>query len=327
VKDTNQKPGATGPQDAQIPAGQAGMRLDQALAALFPQHSRSQISRWMGEGLVLVDGRVPRPSERVRGGEQVRIDTPGVAVEAAAQPIELDVVYRDDALFVIDKPPGLVVHPGAGNPDRTLLNGLLFLDPALERLPRAGIVHRLDKDTSGLLVVARTETARRALVEQLKAREVSREYLAIVRGRLIAGGVIEAPVGRHRHDRLRMSVTARGRPARTDIRVAARYRAHTLVIARLHTGRTHQVRVHLAHRGYPLVGDPVYGGRPAPPAGASPQLRDALAGFRRQALHAQRLGLVHPDTGVALSWERPPPADMQRLIDALEYDARSQEKD
>jgi len=316
---------ASDPIHAQIPAGLAGMRLDQALAALLPGCSRSQLSRWISEGRVQLDERTPRARDRVRGGEQVRIETPPAAVEAAAQSVDLEVVYQDEALIVINKPAGLVVHPGAGNPDLTLMNGLLYLDAALERLPRAGIVHRLDKDTSGLLVVARTEPARLELIEQLKRREVSREYLAVVRGRMIAGGVIEAPLGRHRQDRLRMAVTARGLPARTDVRVLTRYRAHSLVGARLHSGRTHQVRVHLAHRGYPLVGDPVYGGRPAPPAGATAPLLEALAGFRRQALHAVRLGLVHPVSGSSMAWERPPPADMQRLIEALEYDARAEQ--
>jgi len=326
VKADTDNPPAGDPINAQIPAGLAGMRLDQALAALLPGCSRSQLSRWISEGRVQLDERTPRARDRVRGGERVRIETPAAAVEAAAQSVDLEVVFQDEALIVINKPAGLVVHPGAGNPDLTLMNGLLYLDAALERLPRAGIVHRLDKDTSGLLVVARTEPVRLELIERLKRREVSREYLAVVRGRMIAGGVIEAPLGRHRQDRLRMAVTARGLPARTDVRVLARYRAHSLVGARLHSGRTHQVRVHLAHRGYPLVGDPVYGGRPAPPAGATAALLDVLAGFRRQALHAVRLGLVHPVSGRPMSWERQPPEDMQRLIETLEYDARAEQQ-
>ncbi len=311
-----------------IPAEQAGARLDKALAMLFPDYSRSVIQQWIKDGRVSLDGVAQNQRHKVRGGEAVAIALPEPrSLAAAPQAIALDVVYEDDALLVINKPPGLVVHPGAGNPDLTLLNALLARDPDLTAVARAGIVHRLDKETSGLLVVARNEQVRRHLAAQLEQRTLKRRYLAIVCGVLISGGRIEAPIGRHATDRTRMAVTARGRPAVSHYRVVARYRAHTLVEVSLETGRTHQIRVHLAHRGFPIVGDPVYGGRLKIPAGASPELAVALHGFRRQALHATGLGLEHPVTGAHMEWERPPPADMQRLIDVLAADKQASERD
>jgi 23S rRNA pseudouridine1911/1915/1917 synthase len=306
-----------------IPQGLAGQRLDQALAAIFPEHSRSQLQQWIREGLVRVDGREPRARDKVHGDERVELRVPASrAVEWSAQPLPLALVYEDDTLVVVNKPAGMVVHPGAGNVDGTLLNALLHHDPGLAAIPRAGIVHRLDKDTSGLLVIARTDTARRHLTEQLKARTVKRVYTAIVRGVMVAGGTVEAPVGRHARDRTRMAVTARGRPAVSHYRIVARYRAHTRVQVHLETGRTHQIRVHLAHVGHPIVGDPVYGGRQYIPADAGPRLQAVLRGFRRQALHAGSLGLIHPASGEQRHWDCPLPEDMRELIDALEEDAR-----
>ena len=305
-----------------IPESMRGRRLDQALAELVPDYSRSRLQQWIRAGQVMLDDRLPKTREIVQGGEQVRIDAE-VAVETAseAQAIPLDVVYEDDDLLVINKPPGLVVHPAAGNPDGTLLNALLHHAPDLAALPRAGIVHRLDKDTSGLMMVARNLAAHTRLVADLQARDIRREYLAIVNTVLTAGGEVDAPIGRHPVDRKRMAVVSGGKPAVTHYRVVERFRAHTLVRLRLETGRTHQIRVHMAHIHCPVTGDPVYGGRLRQPRGAGDSLRAVLQGFRRQALHAQRLAFRHPGSGEPVSWEVPVPADMQELIEALRADA------
>ncbi len=310
----------------ELPAESAGMRLDQALARALPQYSRARLQGWIEAGAVTVDGRAPRARDKVQGGEQVDIRAQ-IEAETGVQPeaLPLDVVFRDRALFVIDKPPGLVVHPGAGNANHTLQNALLALDPKLALVPRAGIVHRLDKDTSGLLVVARTPEAHTALVAALAAREVGREYVAICGGVMTGGGTVDQPIGRHRSVRTKMAVRADGREAVTHYRVTQRYRAHTLVRVQLETGRTHQIRVHLAHVGHPVVGDPVYGGRKRIPRGAAPALVKALDAFKRQALHAARLELEHPLTGKAVEWEAPLPADMRKLMAALEKDAREGE--
>jgi 23S rRNA pseudouridine1911/1915/1917 synthase len=305
-----------------IPEHLRGHRLDQALAELVPDYSRSRLQQWIRAGQVTLDRRVPKTRDRVQGGEQVRIEAeivPESAVEAQAIP--LSVVYEDVDLLVINKPPGLVVHPAAGNPDGTLQNALLHHDPALAALPRAGIVHRLDKDTSGLMMVARNLAAHNRLVAALQAREVHREYLAVVNTVLTAGGEVDAPIGRHPVDRKRMAVVSGGKPARTRYRVLERYRAHSLVRLQLETGRTHQIRVHMAHIHCPLVGDPVYGGRLRLPRAAGEALREALQAFRRQALHALRLSLTHPGSGAPVSWEVPPPADLQALIEVLRRDA------
>jgi len=278
-----------------LPPGAAGMRLDQALARELPQYSRERLKAWIEAGAVQLEGRRLRPRDRVAGGEAVRIEArlpPEGVVQAEALP--LDVLFEDRSLLVINKPAGLVVHPGAGNARHTLQNALLGLDPKLALVPRAGLVHRLDKDTSGLLLVARTVEAHTALVAALAARAITREYLALCGGVMTAGGTIDEPIGRHRSVRTRMAVRADGRPAVTHYRVLERLPAHTLVRVTLETGRTHQIRVHLAHAGFPIVGDALYGGRRRLPPGASPELREALGSFPRQALHAARLKLAHP---------------------------------
>jgi 23S rRNA pseudouridine1911/1915/1917 synthase len=304
-----------------LPATAAGRRLDQALAAALPQHSRSRLRRWIDGGQILVDGRVPRPRDAVVGGELVRVDAPVEdAVEPLPQEIPLTVRWQDRELLVIDKPAGLVVHPGAGNPDRTLQNALLARDPALGQLPRAGIIHRLDKDTSGLLLVARTEPARMHLTAALAERAIHREYQAICIGTMTAGGTIDAPIERHPVDRLRMSVRADGRPAVTHYRVIERFRGHTWLRVMLETGRTHQIRLHLSHAGYPLVGDPVYGRRLRLPPGSTPRLQATLRGFRRQALHAAKLAFPHPLDGRMIEVESPLPEDFAELLDALRED-------
>ncbi|MFO1393712.1 MAG: 23S rRNA pseudouridine(1911/1915/1917) synthase RluD [Steroidobacteraceae bacterium] len=306
----------------EIPVGQAGQRLDQALAALLPDHSRSRLKSWIESGEVLVDGSPRRPRDKVMGGESVAIAaTLAEETRALPQDIPLVVVHEDRHVLVVDKPAGLVVHPGAGNPDHTLQNALLARDPKLALLPRAGIVHRLDKDTSGLLVVARTLAAHTALVRMLEERDIHREYEAVCRGVMTAGGTVDAPIARHPTDRVRMAVRQGGRESVTHYRVIRRFRAHTHVRVQLETGRTHQIRVHLAHAGFPIVGDRVYGGRLAFPKGASDALREALRNFPRQALHAARLEFAHPVSGKAVSCVAPLPADMQELLRVLEADA------
>ena len=304
-----------------IPDELAGQRLDQALSKMFPDYSRSRLKAWLLAGAVLVDGAAWRPRDRVLGGETVVVTVSAdAAVRAAPEPMELDVVHEDADLLVINKPAGLVVHPGAGNASGTLMNGLLAHAPQLESVPRAGIIHRLDKDTSGLLLVAKSLPAHTVLVRALAERSISRQYLAICNGVLTGGGRIDAAIGRHPVDRTRMAVRDTGRPAVTHYTVVERFRAHTCINVVLETGRTHQIRVHFAYRRHPLVGDPVYGGRLALPAGASEALRDALRGFRRQALHAARLELRHPVSGEDLAVEVPPPVDFQALLRVLRED-------
>ncbi len=299
------------------------MRIDKVLADLYPEFSRSAIQKWLRQGLVLVEDEVPSQRDRVAGGEQIEIDVPEAPVaDWVPQPIELDILHEDDHIIVINKPAGMVVHPGAGNRDGTMLNALLYHDPALATLPRAGIVHRLDKDTSGVLVVARTERSRNSLIQQLAGQTLTREYVAVVQGSVISGGTIDLPIGRDRHDRRRMTVTPQGRPAVTYYRVVQRFRAHSLLRVNLATGRTHQIRLHMKDRGYPLVGDPVYGGRLRLPRDAGLPLQEALRAFRRQALHASKLGLIHPADGAPLQWRQPMPGDMAALVSALERDQR-----
>ncbi len=299
----------------------AGRRLDQALADALPEFSRSRLKRWIDDGMLLVDGRVLRPRDIVAGGERVVLDAPDDdAVPPAAEDIALAIAWEDRDVLVVEKPAGLVVHPGAGNPAGTLQNALLAHDPKLSKLPRAGIVHRLDKDTSGLLIVARNEAARMSLGEALAARGIHREYQAVCVGVMTAGGKVDAPIDRHPVDRLRMAVRSSGREAVTHYRVIERYRRHTWVRVTLETGRTHQIRLHLSHAGYPLVGDPVYGRRLEIPRGATPELAAALHGFRRQALHAAKIGFPHPRTGRTIEVESKLPADLRKLISLLKRD-------
>jgi 23S rRNA pseudouridine1911/1915/1917 synthase len=306
-------PAANGPLSLVVPADCAGLRLDQALARLLPEHSRTRLTRWVRDHRISVEGRTADPSDTVWGGERLRIDPPTDPKVLAHLPedIPLDVVYEDESLIVINKPPGLVVHPGSGNWEGTLLNALLQHAPRLAEVPRAGIVHRLDKDTSGLLVVAKTLIAQTDLVRQLQARTVRRIYAALARGIVARDDTVEAPIGRHPVSRTRMAVVARGKPAVTHYHVVARYADATLLECRLETGRTHQIRVHLASIGHPIVGDPVYGKR-----------TDKRADhFERQALHAQQLGLIHPASRQPMTWHAPVPDDMCRLIETLEAHA------
>ncbi len=300
-----------------VPAGCAGLRLDQALANLLPEYSRSRLAQWVRAGRVSLNGRAAPPKQKVREGEVILVlpSTDPAAIAHRAEDIPLDLVYEDDALLVVNKPAGLVVHPGSGNWRGTLLNALLGHAPALAGIPRAGIVHRLDKDTSGLLVVAKTLPAQTDLVRQLQARSVKREYLAVVHGRIARGGKVEAPIGRHPVKRTQMAVSARGRPAVTHYEVLERYMHATLLRCRLETGRTHQIRVHLSSLNHPLVGDPAYGKRNAP------------IPFPRQALHAERLGLLHPKSHKAMSWQAEPPADLQELIATLRRESTGAEQD
>jgi 23S rRNA pseudouridine1911/1915/1917 synthase len=307
-----------------IPEDLVGLRLDQALARLLPQYSRQRLQGWIEAGSVRLNGLLPRSKDKVLGGEQVLIEARIEAATAvAAESLPVEVVYEDAALRVINKPAGVVVHPGAGNADGTLQNALLGLDPQLALVPRAGLIHRLDKDTSGLMVVARTVESHRLLVAALAAREIERRYVAVCLGVLTGGRTVAEPIGRHRATRTKMAVRADGRDAVTHVRIIERFRAHTQVLAQLETGRTHQIRVHLAHIGHPVVGDPVYGTRRRYPPGASDELRATLDAFGRQALHAAELGLQHPLTGAPLSWKAPLPPDMQQLLSALAADQRA----
>lgn len=306
-----------------VPLSAAGNRLDAVMAQMFPAYSRTRWVEWIRAQAVQLDGRYPRPRDRVHGGETVAIDIElGHSTDAIAQAIPLDILYEDGDLWVINKPAGLVVHPGAGNRDETLMNGLLYRDPALAALPRAGIVHRLDKETSGAMVIARTAAAHRALIQQLADRSVTRCYLAVVAGCVVAGGRVDAPVGRHPTDRLRMAVTSAGRQAVTHYRVRERFRSHTAIECSLETGRTHQIRVHMAHIKYPIIGDPVYGGGLKLPRNADASLRASLSSFRRQALHAQTLVFRHPLKGTELRLEAPIPADLNHLLAQLRQDQR-----
>jgi 23S rRNA pseudouridine1911/1915/1917 synthase len=311
---------------ARIPAEAAGRRLDQTLAQLFPDYSRSRLTAWIRSGDVLVDGVVMAPRRIVNGGETVTVRAQATQeVPLAPEIIELDIRYEDAEVLVINKPVGLVVHPGAGQPGGTLQNALLHHDAKLAEIPRAGIVHRLDKDTSGLMVVARTLRAHAALVEQLQARDVHRQYEAVVYGAMIAGGSVDAPIGRHPRERVKQAVVDEptGKPAVTHFRVRERFRAHTVIECRLETGRTHQIRVHMAHIRHPLVGDAVYGGLKLPKA-ATPELVEVMRAFKRQALHAEQLEFAHPKSGKPVNVSAERPADMERLVAALRDDtARS----
>jgi 23S rRNA pseudouridine1911/1915/1917 synthase len=303
-----------GTRELTIPPGYAGLRLDQALARLLPEHSRNRLQQWVRDGLVRLDGKPVAASARVWGGETLAVE---IRADPARQPFRpekmaLSIVHEDDSILVIDKPAGLVVHPGSGNWSGTLLNALLAHAPQLAALPRAGLVHRLDKDTSGLLVVAKTATAQTALVRQLQARTMGREYLAVVHGELVRSGMVDAPLGRHPVARTRMAVVARGRPAATLYQPLEHHAHWSYLRCRLQTGRTHQIRVHLSSIGHPLIGDPLY--RKGRTVGSLPP---AAREFPRQALHAARLSLSHPPGGEPMSFEAPLPEDMRRLLEAL----------
>jgi 23S rRNA pseudouridine1911/1915/1917 synthase len=307
--------------NTKIPPDMEGYRLDKALAELFPSYSRARLQQWIRDGHVLINAAPWRGKDKVKGGEDVQITAQfEEEVPWQAQVLPLTLLYEDEEVLVVNKPAGLVVHPGAGNQDNTLVNALLHHAPELAQLPRAGIIHRIDKDTSGVLVVARSLPAHTHLVAQLQGHEFMREYRAIVTGVLVAGGTVDAPIGRHPTHRTRMAVVENGKPAMTHYRVIQRYRAHTLVRVQLETGRTHQIRVHLAYKRYPLLGDSVYGGRLQIPPGSSDTFRETLRTFSRQALHAERLGLIHPSSGEWMQWEAPLPEDMQNLLVALEKD-------
>ncbi|OON38824.1 23S rRNA pseudouridine(1911/1915/1917) synthase [Izhakiella australiensis] len=307
---------------ATVSESQLGQRLDQALAELFPDYSRSRIKEWILDRRVRVNGSVAdTPKVKVLGGEQVAIDAE-IEEEARWEPqnIALNIVYEDDDILIINKPRDLVVHPGAGNPDGTVLNALLYHYPQIGDVPRAGIVHRLDKDTTGLMVVAKTVPAQTHLVESLQLREITREYEAVAIGNMTAGGTVEQPITRHATKRTHMAVHPMGKPAVTHYRIMEHFRAHTRLRLRLETGRTHQIRVHMAHINHPLVGDPLYGGRPRPPKGASDRFISTLRQFDRQALHATMLRLYHPISGIEMEWHAEIPQDMVDLIDALKAD-------
>lgn len=301
---------------------QFGQRLDQVLAKLLPNYSRSRIKTWILDGKVRVNGRITMvPKKKMLGGELIKIDI--IIEEAqywAAQDITLDIIHEDADIIVINKPRDFVVHPGAGNSDGTMLNALLHYYPPIATLPRAGIIHRLDKDTTGLMVVAKTILAQIRLMASLQARKIIREYEAVVRGTMIAGGKVEEPIARHVTKRTCMAVHPMGKAAVTYYDILEHFRAHTRLCLRLETGRSHQIRVHMAHINHPLVGDQLYGRRSQPPKGASAAFKEVLRRFDRQALHASRLRLYHPIRAIEMEWYAPLPQDMVELVDALKVD-------
>lgn len=309
--------------NATVADSQLGQRLDQALAELFPDYSRSRIKEWILDNRVQVNDKIiNKPKEKMLGGEKIEVDALiEEDVRWEPQNIPLNIVYEDDDILVINKPRDLVVHPGAGNPDGTVLNALLYRYPEIVNVPRAGIVHRLDKDTTGLMVVAKTVPAQTHLVEALQRREITREYEAVATGRMTAGGLVNEPISRHPTKRTHMAVHPMGKPAVTHYRVMEHFRAHTRLRLRLETGRTHQIRVHMAHIHHPLIGDQLYGGRSRPLKGASEEFRETLRRFDRQALHATMLRLYHPITGIEMEWHAPLPDDMVELIRVLKVDA------
>jgi 23S rRNA pseudouridine1911/1915/1917 synthase len=301
-----------------VPDDMGGQRIDQVAAKLFSEFSRGRLQSWIKSGELTVDGKTYKPKEKLWGGETMVIEAELEDVNQwQPENIELNIVYEDDDILVINKPAGLVVHPAAGHYEGTLLNGLLYHYPGIETVPRAGIVHRLDMDTTGLMVVAKTIEAQADLVDQLQSREMGREYEAVVQGVMTGGGEVDAPIGRHPNQRLKMAVVDSGKPAVTHYRVLDRFENYTHIRLKLETGRTHQIRVHMSHIGYPLVGDQVYGGRRKVPKGASQELLDQLDVFKRQALHAKRLELIHPITGMEMEWEVDLPEDFEQLLSSL----------
>ena len=302
-----------------IPQDHAGLRLDKSLATLLPQYSRSKIQSWIHSKQVSVDGSFQTGRYSVYGGEEVVLTTTPEKqnTQYDAEDISLDIVYEDEHLIVLNKPAGLVVHPGAGNHSGTLMNALLFHSPAQVNLPRAGIVHRLDKDTSGIMVAAKSQVAHTSLINQLQQRQVERYYYAVVRGQLISGGTINEPIGRHPHERTKMAVNERGKPACTHYKIKEKFKRHTWVEAKLDTGRTHQIRVHFSAKNFPLVGDTVYAPRAQRVANVPEQLNESLSTFQRQALHAFRLAFQHPVSNQTISWQIEMPDDMQSLLNDL----------
>jgi len=306
-----------------IPEDLAGLRLDQALAKLFPQYSRSRLKTWLDNKKIKVNDEYWQPKNKVSGNEKIIIEAKlEEETKHCAESIKLEIIYEDDDIIIVNKPPGMVVHPAIGNRNNTLLNALLHHSPQLKELPRAGIVHRLDKDTSGLLMIAKTLEAHTNLVKQLQDRKILREYKTIVQGSLISGNTIDAPIGRHPRQRIKMAVVDmpnKGKPAITHYRIIERFQNYTYIKVKLETGRTHQIRVHMAHIHHPIVGDQAYGGRLKLPKGASAELIDALQQFKRQALHAYKLGLKHPLTGEFMSWEADIPEDMKILLSIISH--------
>lgn len=310
-------------QDAEVAPQQHGKRLDQVAAELFPDFSRSRLQAWIKQGALTVDGAVVRPRDKVTAGANLRLNAElEEQVQWSGEDLALNLIFEDDDIIIVDKPAGLVVHPAAGHADGTLVNALLNLRPELATLPRGGIVHRLDKDTSGLMVVAKSLRAHTSLVTQLQERTVKREYAAVCVGAMTGGGTVDAPMGRHPRARKKMAVVAiGGKTAITHYRLEQRFANHTYITVRLETGRTHQIRVHMAHLHHPLIGDPQYGGRPRLPKGAAPELIDQLRAFPRQALHARALGLIHPASGELCQWQVELPADITGLLACLrEFD-------
>ena len=307
---------------AEVPESLAGNRLDQIAAKLFPEYSRARLQSLIKEGKLLVNGKESRAKDRLILGDQIAVTVePQKPLDHQAEPIPLNIVYEDDALLILNKEAGIVVHPAAGNRSGTILNGLLHLIPDLKTIPRAGIVHRLDKDTTGIMVVAKTSGSYASLVNQLTQRTIKREYEAVVVGVLTGGGVVNAPIGRHPVHRKKQAVNEAGKEAITHYRIISRYRSHTHVQLNLDTGRTHQIRVHMAHINHRLVGDPLYGGRLQMPVASSPGLTNILQNFKRQALHAKSLTFMHPETGRQVSWEVETTNDMRELLVALRSDA------
>ncbi|EPJ46208.1 MAG: pseudouridine synthase [Osedax symbiont Rs1] len=313
--------------ESRVPSEYTGKRFDQIVALLFPEYSRSRLTAWIKDGAILVDGKQLKPREKLYGGEKIMIEAVLEDMEShEGEDMPLDIVYEDDDIMVINKPAGLVVHPAVGHRNGTLLNGLLYHCPAIAQVPRAGIVHRLDMDTTGLMVVAKTIQAQLDLVGQLQDRSMGREYEAITNGVMTGGGCVEEPMGRHGTNRLKMAVVSMGKEAVTHYRLLEKFRAHSHIRLKLETGRTHQIRVHMAHINYPLLGDQTYGGRARLPKGIEEETIEALRGFKRQALHAKKLELWHPGTGEQVSWEIPLPEDFENLLDVLKNDALGHEE-
>ncbi|MBN3564744.1 23S rRNA pseudouridine(1911/1915/1917) synthase RluD [Aliamphritea spongicola] len=311
---------------ATVPDGLIGKRLDQAVADLFPDYSRSRLQNWIKDGSLTVDGKSWRIRDKVFGGEEIVIDAQLDVIDSfVPREMPLDIIFEDEHIMIINKPAGLVVHPAAGHWDDTLLNGLLHYNPEIAQVPRAGIVHRLDMDTTGLMVVAKTIQAQTELVSQLQERSMGREYEAVVNNVMTGGGTVDEPLGRHSRNRQMMAVVGLGKEAVTHYRVLDKFRAHTHIRLKLETGRTHQIRVHMAYINYPLIGDQMYGGRFRLPKGISPELQQNLRDFKRQALHAKRLELFHPATGELMSWEVDLPEDIQTLLANLKDDTQAHE--